>query len=200
MSNKELRIGITMRVVETQGYHEPRDALAQNWPGFLDTALPNAAWLPLPNLGAKGIRGYCEKWHINRLILSGGEDIGVSPLRDQTEQELLVWAKEFAVPVLGICRGMQVMASQAGVDLKPVAGHVGTRHALQGILEQEVNSYHAYCLTSCPPGFTVTARAEDNEIEAIYHPGLRWEGWMWHPEREQSFCAADIERLQSLFA
>ena len=199
MPTNGLRIGVTMRVLEAQGYHEPRDALAQDWSSFLSTALPNAAWLPLPNLGANKARAYCEKWGINRLILTGGEDIGVSAIRDETEQDLLIWAKERAVPVLGVCRGMQMMAVWAGVALKPVEGHVRTRHLLHGDFMHEVNSFHNYGLADCPHGFEVTARAEDGEIEAIRNTGQNWEGWMWHPERENPFQSADINRLRRLF-
>jgi len=199
MPNSELRIGVTMRVLQAQEYYEPRDALAQEWSNFLCVALPNAAWLPMPNVGARGIRVYCEKWNINRLILTGGEDIGVSVVRDETELELLIWAKERAVPVLGVCRGMQLMAVWAGVTLKPVEGHVRTRHILQGDFVHEVNSFHHYGLAACPRGFEVSARSEDGEIEAMCNLEIRWEGWMWHPERE-TFQTADIDRLQRLFA
>lgn len=199
MPSSGLRIGITMRVMEAQGYHEPRDALAQNWSAFMRAALPNAAWLPVPNLGAKKAQAYCRKWNINRLILTGGEDIGVSLLRDETEQDLLIWARESDVPALGICRGMQMMAVWAGVALKPVEGHVRTRHILRGDFVHEVNSFHNYVLGECPLGFEVSARAEDGEIEAINSTEFRWEGWMWHPERERSFQSTDIIRLRRLF-
>jgi N5-(cytidine 5'-diphosphoramidyl)-L-glutamine hydrolase len=200
MSNSALRIGVTMRVLEAQGYHEPRDALAQNWSSFIGTALPDATWLPLPNLGAGAIRVYCEKWAINRLILTGGEDIGTSAVRDETERDLLAWAKERSVPVLGVCRGMQMMATCSGAALKPVEGHVRTRHVLQGDFMHEVNSFHNYGLAECPHGFRVTAIAEDGGIEAIRHTGLAWEGWMWHPERETPAQPADIDQLRKLFA
>jgi N5-(cytidine 5'-diphosphoramidyl)-L-glutamine hydrolase len=200
MPSSGMRIGVTMRMLEAQGYREPRDALAQVWSNFLSGALPNAAWLPVPNLGPNRVRAYCEKWGINRLILTGGEDIGVSTIRDQTEQDLLTWARARTVPVLGVCRGMQMMAVWAGVALKSVEGHVRTRHRLQGNVVHEVNSFHNHGLAACPRDFCVTARAEDNEIEAMCNPELRWEGWMWHPERERTFQSADIDRLQRLFA
>ena len=199
MSNSSLHIGVTMRVLEAQGYYEPRDALAQEWSSFLSVALPNAAWMPLPNLGEKEIRIYCEKWGINRLILTGGEDIGVSTIRDETEQNLLIWSREHAIPVLGVCRGMQMMAVWAGVALKPVEGHIRTRHMLQGNYAHEVNSFHNYGLAECPRGFEVSARSENGEIEAIRNTELCWEGWMWHPERERPFQSADIDRLRRLF-
>jgi len=199
MSNNGVRIGVTMRVLEAQGYYEPRDALAQDWSNFMSAALPDAAWLPLPNLGVKKARAYCEKWGVNRLILTGGEDIGVSPIRDDTELELLIWARERAIPVLGVCRGMQMMAVWAGVALKPVEGHVRTRHIMRGDFVREVNSFHNYGLTECPQGFEVLARTEDGVVEAIRNPALCWEGWMWHPERERPFQSVDIDRLRRLF-
>lgn len=199
MSTNELRIGVTMRILQADGYDEPRDALAGIWASFLNKALPKALWMPLPNVGKDSINAYCEQWGINRLILSGGEDFGVSPARDKTEHQLLVWAEERQVPVLGVCRGMQMMAAHHGVDLKAVDGHVRQRHVLQGEFTHEVNSYHRYSLLRCPQDYVVTAYAEDGEIEAIKHNALPWEGWMWHPEREVPFNPIDINRLKALF-
>ncbi|MBU0484999.1 MAG: gamma-glutamyl-gamma-aminobutyrate hydrolase family protein [Proteobacteria bacterium] len=184
-----------MRILEAKGYCEPRDALAQDWANFLGSAMPEAAWLPIPNLGAKKVRIYCEKWCLNRLILTGGEDIGVSPLRDETENDLLVWANERAVPVLGVCRGMQMLGIHAGSNLKPVRGHVRTRHKLSF---GSVNSYHNLSLDTCPHEFHIEELSEDGEIEAISHKFLPWEGWMWHPEREKHFAKHDILRLHRL--
>ncbi len=199
MSTSKLRIGITMRILQAEGYDEPRDALASVWASFLNTALSEAIWMPLPNIGRDSIKGYCEQWGINRLILSGGEDFGVSPMRDETEHQLLVWAAEHNIPVLGVCRGMQMMAAHKGISLKLVDGHVRQRHALQGSLTHEVNSFHRYSLAECPQDFVVTAYAEDGEIEAIKHTTLQWEGWMWHPEREVPFNTIDIDCLKALF-
>jgi len=199
MSTSALRIGITMRILQAEGYDEPRDALASVWASFLRKALPEALWIPLPNVGGDSIHAYCEQWGINRLILSGGEDLGVSPMRDQTEHQLLTWAAAHKLPVLGVCRGMQMMATHHEVGLKPVDAHVRQRHVLQGELTHEVNSYHRYSLIECPQDYVVTAYAEDGEIEAIKHNVLPWEGWMWHPEREAPFNPIDIDRLKALF-
>lgn len=199
MSSKGLKVGITMRVIEAQGYSEPRDALAQNWITFIRSALPNATWLLLPNIGKDAIRSYCEEWGINRLILTGGEDIGLSAIRDETEKDLLTWASTKQIPVLGICRGMQIIADWSGVKLRRVNGHVRVKHKLQGAVTHEVNSFHNFSLVSCPPGFDVLASSPDGEIEAIQNDDLKWEGWMWHPERETPFCDEDIFRIQRLF-
>lgn len=195
-----VRIGLTMRVVQAQGYDEPRDALAQDWADLLAQAFgTRAAWLPVPNLGAGAARAWCEQWGIGGLILTGGEDPGACPRRDETELDLLEWARERSLPVLGICRGMQLMAVHAGGSLKPVAGHVRARHSLSGALAGTVNSYHALALAACPPGYGVLATAEDGEIEAMAHAQRRWAGWMWHPERERPASPADLARLREMF-
>ena len=93
---------------------------------------------------------------------------------------------------------MQMMAIWAGGELKQVAGHVRSRHRLSGEILGTANSYHAINLLECPRDFVVLARSEDNEIEAIGHTVLRWEGWMWHPEREMEFDGRDLDRMKGL--
>lgn len=188
-----------MRVVEAPRYHEPRDALAQSWWQFLAAALPDAAWMPVPNLGAGRAEAFCEQWALDGLILSGGDDIGVYPVRDETERALIAWAADRGVPVLGICRGMQVMGTCAGTVLRRMEGHAGTRHRVRGAIEAEVNSYHAFALEDCPAGFEVLARSEDGALEAMRHRERRWEAWMWHPEREPAASDRDIQRMRDLF-
>ncbi|WP_084330637.1 gamma-glutamyl-gamma-aminobutyrate hydrolase family protein [Castellaniella defragrans] len=189
-----------MRITSAPNYAEPRDAIAQDWATFLAAALPEASWLPLPNLGRERIRAYCESWGVNRLILTGGDDIGATPLRDETEQALLEWASEACLPVLGVCRGLQLMAVRAGCPLIPVRGHAGTRHPVTGLIAKDVNSFHTYAPQACPAGFEVLASAPDGAIEAMRCTGKPWEAWMWHPEREPApFDPTDRLRLRKLF-
>ena len=102
--------------------------------------------------------------------------------------------------MLGLCRGMQMMGTWGGASLRSKDGHVRARHTLVGDITGEVNSYHHHVLGDCPTGFEVTARSEDCEIEAFRHRSWPWEGWMWHPEREETFHARDIQRLIRLFS
>ncbi|MEM6595521.1 MAG: gamma-glutamyl-gamma-aminobutyrate hydrolase family protein [Pseudomonadota bacterium] len=199
MSDPKRKIGLTMRTVQAEGYDEPRDALAQLWPAFLATALPDADWMYLPNLPADRIVPYCEAWGINALILTGGEDAGRSKLRDESEAALLAWADSCALPVLGICRGLQFMVLAAGGQLEPVADHVAQRHGLTGAYDWQVNSYHGLGVMKLPNTYRALAHAPDGSVEAIQHTTLPWEGWMWHPEREPHFSENDIREIQRIF-
>lgn len=172
--------------------------------GFLPVAVPN-------NLSDTGhsdapvLESWIKAVKPGALVLSGGNDIGEYPSRDTTERYLLAWAEAKCVPVLGICRGLQMMSVWAGTDLVKREGHVGSRHQLV-VSDQKlewpssVNSYHNWGLASCPDGFEIAVRAEDGSIEAIKHTTLPWEGWMWHPEREVPFAPQDIKRLNRLIS
>lgn len=208
-SPSRIIVGITQRVDSVAGRAELRDALDQRlvqWVanvGFLPVAIPNTLSdkdSPDTSLLAK----WLQALRPGALILSGGNDIGEHSTRDATERHLLTWAEKQRLPVLGICRGLQMMSVWAGAQLVRKKGHVDSRHRLviAGCRDEwpaEVNSYHNWALSSCPVGYEITAQAEDGSIEAIRHTILPWEGWMWHPERESSFSSQDNERLKRLF-
>ena len=64
----------------------------------------------------------------------------------------------------------------------------------------EVNSYHKWAIVDCPSNFEVKAHSDDNVIEAIRHKKLPWEGWMWHPERDNGDSKnLDTKLLKSFF-
>ena len=91
-----------------------------------------------------------------------------------------------------------MMGVWAGAEVRAVSSHTGVRHKLKGELAHSVNSYHRFSLAAAPNGFSVIAKSEDDEIEAIRHESLPWEGWMWHPERESHFSDHDITRFRAL--
>lgn len=212
-SSSKIIVGITQRIDSIAGRDELRDALDQRliqWvvrAGFLPLAIPNTL-LAINHSGEVSdettLEGWLKSVQPDALILSGGNDIGEYAQRDATESHLLSWAETKRVPVLGICRGLQMMAVWAGADLARIDGHAGTRHDLVALVDESewpvnVNSYHNWGLSSCPEKFGVMAQAEDGCIEAIRHISLSWEGWMWHPEREMPFAQNDIKRLKRLF-
>ena len=199
-------IAVSQRVDLIASRNEMRDALDQRIIEFILECdfLP----LPVPNRlvrteageGCRTLIAWLKMMSPDGFLLSGGNDIGAQKHRDLTEKTMLKFASERRLPVLGICRGMQMLAVNDGSELKKVVGHVNTVNTLKGEINGKVNSYHQYSIQACPESYSVTARSNDGEIEAIRHKTLPWEGWMWHPERDSVIKKSFTDRFKKLIA
>lgn len=137
-------------------------------------------------------------------------------LRDAAEPLLLRAFLAADKPVLGICRGIQVMNAVLGGDLYqdikpfehlPHNGHWAKVHTvtvrrgtlLSRILGQDtvlVNSQHHQAVDRVAPGFTLAALSEDGIVEAIEKPDAGFcLGVQWHPE----WLSDADPAMQSLF-
>jgi len=160
---------------------------------------------------------------LDGLIVSGGADIdperyGQTPHpqtgvlrrdRDSWEFSLLEAADAVGLPVLGICRGMQVLAVHAGGVLEQhvpdAVGH--EEHSPEGDAfgwisvstevhsrmrelvgdSMQVSCHHHQAVVS-HPGFAVAARAADGTIEAIEDPEHLFRmAVQWHPEHGDDY-------------
>lgn len=145
------------------------------------------------------------------LLLPGGGDLdpalygqanqgsrGIDAERDQRELALCRAFLEQKKPILGICRGAQVLAvALGGTLLQDLPSHSGladgsdrmhdTRTA--GILtslygpECTVNSWHHQAVDRVPPDCRILQVSEDGVIEAFRHNTLPILAVQWHPER-----------------
>jgi len=194
-------VGVTQRVSVSTHPAERRDCLDQAWSHFL--AACGLRPLLLPNVLEVAL-DLCAQDCIAGLVLTGGNDLaalgGDAPERDALEQELLQVAERRGLPVLGVCRGMQVIQQRFGVRLHRVEGHVASRQTIciEGQRE-EVNSYHCYgALESLAP-LQAWAVADDGVIKAVRHGSLPITGIMWHPERRKPFTPGDLALFQRVF-
>ncbi|MDE2125415.1 MAG: gamma-glutamyl-gamma-aminobutyrate hydrolase family protein [Armatimonadetes bacterium] len=166
---------------------------------------------------------------IDGLLLSGGADIapglygqeqmpccgGIDPARDAFELPLVRRAIEQDMPVMGICRGIQVLNVALGGTLiqdlpeqqpseirhqQTDFGHVRSDathtiqvrpgsllHDLTQSVQIETNSMHHQALADLAPGLVVTARTSDSVIEAVEMPSRRMVlALQCHPEETAS--------------
>lgn len=157
---------------------------------------------------------------MDALIISGGYDVNpliygeepiqqqgfLCPERDEYDIKVIKIALELNKPILGICRGLQILNAALGGTLyqdtsvieegcikhqqssRPdVASHTvnvikGTR--LYDMLGERVftNSFHHQAIKKLAPGFKISARAKDGVIEAIEKEDGFVIGIQWHPE------------------
>jgi putative glutamine amidotransferase len=168
---------------------------------------------------------------LDALVVAGGADVDPArygepphavlqaprPDRDDAEVALVRAAVEADLPLLGICRGMQVMAVAGGGSLEqhlpdrlghdghsPAPGRYGEHEVrtaegsrLRTVLGERVGvpTYHHQGVAS-HPGYEPTAWAEDGVLEGIEAAGARWRvGVQWHPE-----VGSDPRLFQALVA
>ena len=227
-------IGIT-----TCSEKRPRKPYASVSRNYIDSVL-QAGGLPvmIPSTGDKeALDGYINL--IDGLLLSGGDDVhpllyGENPInengevdvdRDECELSLYRMAYEIDMPVLGICRGIQVMNVAAGGTLyqdinaqhsgslghDPHGTPVSTPYHMVHIEEDSrlfeifqsdkfaVNSFHHQAVKAVGNGYRVTALSADGIIEGIQASAKRFIiGVQWHPE-DLAFKHPEFLRLFSAF-
>ncbi|MBR4988654.1 MAG: gamma-glutamyl-gamma-aminobutyrate hydrolase family protein [Bacteroidaceae bacterium] len=163
--------------------------------------------------------------HVDALLLTGGADIdprymgqepdytllhSINPKRDEQELLLVRLAVDMNIPILGICRGMQVLAAALGGDVhqdiyaalgdgllnhdqEPAERHVATHdvrisndtllHRIFSCGTIAVNTFHHQSVSSVPVRFDVVATSPDGVIEAMEAvDGRVILAVQWHPE------------------
>lgn len=207
-----MRVGVTQRVEYVTEYEEVRDCLDQRWSKFLDTL--EMTVVPIPNT-LRNVEEWLSVVNCDAYLLTGGNDLAtvpdaknVSKERDRTEISLLNYAQSRAIPVFGVCRGLQMINVFMGGQLDKLTGHVATRHLVRtcfdgdsSIVTRNVNSFHDFgiSLDSLSPQLIPCAYDSKNNVESARHKNLNWLGIMWHPEREKTFEASDLNLLKKHF-
>lgn len=188
--------------------------------------------LPLTN-DPEIITSYCGL--IDGLVLSGGHDVsplsyGEQPLqklghtlpeRDEFEKKLIENAFGKNLPILGICRGLQMLNVVFGgtlyqdLDYIPNCSikhdqyhdsalptheieisHGSTLHTIMNTTRIKTNSFHHLAIKDLAEAFLVSARADDGIIEAVEHQGYKFIiGVQWHPE----MMASTDDKMKRLF-
>ncbi len=198
-------------VIGIVGYHHvvPRpfgDLLVSGAPTTYAESIAAAGGLPvlLPQGEAVDLLT-----RVDAVVLTGGGDVapelyggepdtavGVDPARDAAELAVIRAAVGARLPVLAICRGMQLLAVAHGGTLGDVVDHVEpeTGHRVRtdpGSLVDRLigptpttSALHRQAVVHPGPHLRVTAWTDDGVVEALEprDPGWRVLGVQWHPE------------------
>jgi len=204
------RIAVTQRVDRISSHEEKRDALDQRWISFLQTIdlLP----ILVPN-NISYVQQLIEDKSVDGILLTGGNSLvkygGDAPERDQVEKLLIGFAFSKKIPLLGVCRGMQVIQDYFNNSLCEVKGHVAIRHSLvveEGLRisnvvnnYQDVNSFNKYGAYKVYGDLLPVAHSLDDVVMAIEHKEREIFGVMWHSEREIPFNKNDQDMFKEIF-
>ena len=208
-------IGITTYREQAQWgtWHVPAVLLPASYADAVAAAGGEPVLLPTGAVSAEVVS------RLDGLIIAGGADVDparygqpagphtavVRPERDESELAGLEVALDRDLPLLAICRGMQLLNVALGGDLLqhlPDVAGVGTHDPGPGLYERRdvrtepgtrlhqllggtapVACHHHQAIDRLAPGLTPAAWAEDGVVEAVEAVGRRFcLGVQWHPE------------------
>ena len=118
--------------------------------------------------------------------------------------EIVRWAVERRIPLLGVCLGHQVLAAAFGAQIlrgkQPMHGKVTTIHAngnglFRGLPAQfPVTRYHSLVVDeqSLPSCLVVDARSDDGAVMALRHARLPLFGVQFHPEAARTLYGHEL--------
>ncbi|MDR0921813.1 MAG: gamma-glutamyl-gamma-aminobutyrate hydrolase family protein [Lactobacillales bacterium] len=219
-------IGIAANEKKDAGEGMGHMSVSYNPSGYIK-AVQIAGGLPImmPISGPDMAKLYVNQ--IDKLVLAGGQNVapefyGEVKLTESTDYSRERDAFEFALveeaikqkkPILGVCRGMQLVNAALGgtinqkvknhwqtEDFYVPTHHVFTKHGshLQKIFgtKTHVNSFHHQGVKRVAPDLTVTAWSEgDNVIEGLEsaNPSVRFLGVQWHPDFAYQHSKKELE-------
>jgi putative glutamine amidotransferase len=203
-------IAVTQRVEFYEKYGECRDAIDQRW---IDLLIECGLWPVLIPNNTKFVAALLKNSHISGVILTGGNSLvrygGDALERDKVEIQLLEYSIQNQLPILGICRGMQLIQDFFGVTLNKINDHVATRFNLEVNPESRLyeeltqltttNAYHNLAAFDSVPDLRVSSKSEDGAVMSVEHALYPIYGQMWHSERENPFIQRELKIFRKIF-
>tara|TARA_B100000029_G_scaffold495593_1_gene560726 strand:+ start:931 stop:1533 length:603 start_codon:yes stop_codon:yes gene_type:complete len=197
------RIIITQRFEKIGKHRELRDSLDVRLSNLIEKL--GYSSIPLPN-NLKKINKFIYQVSPDGIILSGGGDPLKKDKRHKNELKLIKYSIQKKIPLIGICRGAQVLNIYFGGKITKIRNHVRKTHRIFGPLISKkknilVNSFHDYGFKQNLLGknLKILARSSDKVVESFCHNKHNLLGIMWHPERYKNLKKFDINLIRKVF-
>ena len=216
---KKIAIALTCREIKLKRQNEIFDSVDQNWFSFFKKCNFE---LKLYLNNDQNLKKFIQKNNIQGFVLSGGGPItkniglkikkfeGLNANRDIIETKIFNYCYKQNLPLLGVCRGMEVINILLKGKIKKLLNHRNKIHKLKPVypeykraysIDKYVNSYH---------DFGIIKETLSKELIPIYYSGKSIEmclskrkkimGIMWHPERNKKFSINDIKLFKNFFS
>jgi putative glutamine amidotransferase len=183
-------------------FHTLENSIEQEYISYFQ----QLGYLPILVSNNSSIQSYIQNFNPVGVVFTGGIDLSnnlsdtksINTIRDSFEISLLQIAIQEKIPILGICRGMQLINSFFGGTISNnISSHVRVNHEIVfsenclGVFNPKdkitVNSFHNNGIKPkdlSPSLIQLCYCSNDNLIEGVCHNNLPILGFQWHPERE----------------
>jgi len=197
------KIFITQRLDKIGKHNELRDNLDNRFTFFFNKIKMLPIIIP-NNLGS--VKILLKKIKPNGIVLSPGGDPLKKDERLIQENFLINYAKTNKIPILGICRGAQIINIFFKGKISKINNHVRKKHKLSGQIIPPKSSIKSYCFHSqgikiknLSKKLKILAQTKDGSIECFKHSNYKIMGIMWHPERMRKFRKFDMKIIKDFF-
>ena len=200
-----LKIGITSNIKEYYSGHI--DFIDHYWLNYFEKK--NINYCLIPNIKKLSVKLLNK---VDLLIIPGGNNVSnilkTSRMRNNIENKLINICLKKDIPILGVCRGAQLINKNFGGKISKIKNHMRTRHNIfftkDSIIKKRilnVNSFHNDGIKNEHLSIKLNTLANDKDknIEMFISENKKIIGTMWHPEREKNTILLDklIKYLKS---
>lgn len=197
-----MNIIVTQRIDFFPPHNERRDSLDINWYSFFEKVGVTPILIPNNlNITIRILRSF----KIDGILLTGGNTLahlkgGDAPERDEVEKYLVEYGLNCKIPIIGVCRGFQILQHYFAGELIPIKGYAGIEHQvfMNGNKVRTITTHCNYGFKNSP--FDIISIDENNIVLSAENKEKKIYGQLWHPERQMNFSNDDVLKFKKVWS